>query len=233
MSSVTTPAAAVRARLPVPPPLTNSSAVTSRTASTIWGRRRRMSRSEADCMRRIERASQGAAGDPVADPGDLALVGHHAGQAGARALLDLGRHLARPLRSSHRRALGADPRQLPAQRPPADVQVEADADLGRAAPDRRLDQVEVRRAVDHRHRRARWLGDGQLDQLRERLAVGGRVGDDDVLEALTGEPQRLGQRERRGCPGTRGRARGCGAGPRPSAPTSRRCGSACRRPGRA
>ena len=99
-------------------------------------------------------AAQGAARDPVADAGDVSLVGHHADQARAGAPLDLGRHLAGPLRGPHRRALGADPRQLSAQRPPADVEVQADAELGRAAPDRRLDQVEVRRAVDHRHRRA-------------------------------------------------------------------------------
>ena len=140
-------------------------------------------------------AAQGAARDPVADAGDVSLVGHHPDQASAGTALDLGRRLARALRGPHRRALGADPRQLSAERPPADVQVQADAELGRAAPDRRLDQVEVGRAVDHRHRRARRLGGGQLDQLGERLAVGGRVGDDDVLEALPGEEQRLGQGE--------------------------------------
>ena len=65
MSSVTIPAAAVRARLPVPPPLTNSSpprSATSRTAATIPGSRERMSRSERDCMQRIAALRSGLPG---------------------------------------------------------------------------------------------------------------------------------------------------------------------------
>jgi hypothetical protein len=49
----------------------------------------------------------------------------------------------------------------------------------------------VGRAVHHRHRGPRRVLSRQLDQLRERLAIRGRIGDDDVLEPLPGEEQRL------------------------------------------
>ena len=44
--------------------------------------------------------------------------------------------------------------------------------------------------------RARGHSAGELGQLAQRGAIGGRVGDEDVLEPMPGEPQRLGQRER-------------------------------------
>ena len=145
----------------MPPPLTNSSsapcaASSSRTPSTIRGRRSRMSASE----RRLHEADRGAAQrparDPVADPGDLALVGHQPGELGPGALGDLGRHPRAPGAASWTGErfgpIRADPA---AERPPGDVDVEADADLRGAAADRALDQVEVGAVVDHQHRRPR------------------------------------------------------------------------------
>ncbi len=124
----------------------------SRTASTIRGRRRADVALGGGLHAADRGAAQRAAGNPVADAGDVALVGHHPGQPGAGPLGDLGRDPARRLGRPDRRALRADPSQLAADGPPAEVEVQADAHLGRAAADRRLDQVEVGRRVDHRHR---------------------------------------------------------------------------------
>ena len=127
-----------------------------------------------------------------------------------RAALDL----ARPARAAcsavvHRRALRADlePRP-PSGHQPTSMSI-ADPDRRGAAAERRLDQVEVLDAVDHQHRRR--VAGRSAASRRARAsarAVGGRVGDDEVLEALLGEPQRLGQGEGEHALGSRGRGRG-------------------------
>ena len=63
----------------------------------------------------------------------------------------------------------------------------------RAATDRALDQVEVRAVVDHQHRRR--LGSLGLEPRHtgDRAPVDGRVGDDDIVESLLGEVERLGR----------------------------------------
>ena len=64
---------------------------------------------------------------------------------------------------------------------------------GRSPADGRVDQLELLDAVDHQ-------GDARSPlQARERSqgsGVGGRVGDQELLGAVRGEPQSLGQRER-------------------------------------
>ena len=100
------------------------------------------------------RAAQAPPRRPVADAGDLALVGHQRRQLELRAPLDLPRQRDRLLDRVDRRALRPD-LDPPAQRPPAGVDVDADPDRRRAGPEHRLDRVEVLGAVDHQDRRAR------------------------------------------------------------------------------
>ena len=64
-----------------------------------------------------------------------------------------------------------------------------------AAPRRRLDQVEVRGLVDDQRRVRVGPLRGEQRQLGKRLAISGRVADEDVLVTLAGEVERLGQRE--------------------------------------
>ena len=133
----------------------------------------------------------------VPDPGDVALVGHQPDEAHAVAALDLLRQRARLLGRADRGALRPD-LDPPAERPPADVELDADAHRRAArarAGRRRLDQVEMRRRVDHHRGRAVGLGLGQPRERAERGAVGRRVGAHEVLEPLVGEPQALGERE--------------------------------------
>ena len=75
-TSVTAGSAAVRSIEPVPPPLTNRSGATERTASTISARRRASSRADSACSTGSASRISGLPGRPVADAGDLALVGH-------------------------------------------------------------------------------------------------------------------------------------------------------------
>ena len=172
------------------------------------------------------RVSQGMTCGLVADAGDLALVGHQPGELGPRPLGDLRRHLRRAPRLVDRRALRADARHPPAQRPPARVDVEADANTGGAGADRALDQVEVGAVVDHQHRAAARVLRGQPRHLRDRAAVDRGVGDDDVLEAGACEVNCLGSGEGEDAMKARDRARGFAAARRSSAPTSTRCESA-------
>jgi hypothetical protein len=135
------------------------------------------------------------AGDIVADPGDLPLVGHEPGEPGAGPGLDLRREATGACGVVDRRALGAEPRQAPAQRPPAGINVHAHAHLRATRAHRPLDQVEVRRVVHHRNGCAGVIVRGQRHQLADRGPVHAGVCDHDVVEPLPGEPQRLGERE--------------------------------------
>ena len=53
----------------------------------------------------------------------------------------------------------------------------------------------MRRLVHHQRRVSVGTLGGEQRQLGERLAIGGRVADEDVLVALAGEVERLGQGE--------------------------------------
>ena len=80
-SSVTASSAVVPCRLPVPPPFTNSRSASSDTAATTAARRERISRAERDWSHSIARPLEAFAGRAVAEPGDVALIGHQADQA--------------------------------------------------------------------------------------------------------------------------------------------------------
>ena len=127
-----------------------------------------MSRSEARCIAPDRGAAQRPPGDPVADPGDLALVGHQRRPARCPGrLVDLARHPRAPAPGCA--PASASARSAPAC-PPSGHQPTSRSRQTRtcagAAADRRLDQVEVRRAVDHQHRRAaRDRAAAELDQL--------------------------------------------------------------------
>ena len=108
---------------------------------------------------------------------------------------DLGREAARVLRSADRRALRPDSRDAAVRGPPARVDVDRDPDRRGAAPRGGLDQVEVRRLVDDQRRVSVGTLGGEQRQLGERLAIGRRVADEDVLVALAREVERLGQGE--------------------------------------
>ena len=188
----------VRARLPVPPPLTNSSSATSRTAADDRRAGARGSRrSERACMNRIAalRSGRPGTGRRPRRSGPRRPSARRARCRGARSIS--ARHPTRLL--ARRGPASASGR--PSTRPPSGHQPTSMSRQTRtgAAPaaDRRLDQVEVRAVVDHQHRRA--VGFARRSSRatsRDRRPVDGRVGDDDVLEALLGEPQRLRQRER-------------------------------------
>ena len=93
-----------------------------------------------------------------------------------------------------RRALGAD-LEPAAVGPPAGVELDADPDRGGAAAEHRLDLVEVGGGVDGDDRRPVGVGDRADRQLAQPRGVGGRVGEEQVLESLLGEPEGLRQGE--------------------------------------
>ena len=139
-------------------------------------------------------AAQAPARRLVADPGDLALVGHQRGEVELRAPVDLLRKGDRLLDGVDRGALR--PRLDPAaEGPPARVDVDADPDRSRPGAENRLDRVEVLDAVDHHDRRLAGVGGGAQRQLAEGAGVRGRVGEQQVLVAVLGEPERLRQGE--------------------------------------
>ena len=216
----------------MPPPLTKRSGATSETAATIAARRSRISAIDARCIRRIPKFRSALAGRRVADAGDLALVRHQPDQLDARSPGDLLGEAPSRLRGADRGALRAD-LQAVAERPEADVDVDRDRDDRRAAADRELDQVELRRLVHHQDGRCAGLSRLELRQPRDRLPVGRRIGDQQVTMAGLGEHQGLRDREAEDALEARRRAPRPARAPPGSAPTSRPPGSACRRRGRA
>ncbi len=212
----------------MPPPLTISSSTNSPSAATTAARRAGQLGGRAALHEADRGPAQAPARRPVADAGDLPLVGHQRVEFDLRAALDLAGQLDRLLDGVDRRALRAD-LDPPAQRPPAGVEVDADANRRRAGPQHRLDHVEVLDAVDHQDRRPAGLAAERSASSPSALGVGGRVGEQQVLEALLGQPQGLGQGEGH----QPGEALVAVAGSPPagpgSGPTCWRRGSACRR----
>ena len=148
--------------------------------------RRALHRAQPGAHQRVRR--------PVADAGDVALVAHHAGELEARPRDDRAGECRRVVRRPQRRALRSDPHP-PASELEARVEVQADAHRARPARRRRggIDQVQVVGAVDHQHRRRR---DVERAELCQRRALRGRVAEQQVVEPVLVQPQRLAQRER-------------------------------------
>ena len=215
MTSVTAGSAAVRSIEPVPPPLTNSQlgharARRRRTAA----RRAASSRAMARCMARTAAPWQRLARRRVADAGDLRLVGHQPDELDARPRGDrVGRERGGLLGRVHRRALDAD------VHPAAQPATSRRRRRGTRAPGRRRPPRSGRGAARLSTITVTAPRCGPCGQRAQRGAVGGRVGDDEVVEAVLGQPQRLGQREAQ-LPAEAGVA-APGAAARGSAPTSR------------
>ena len=138
-------------------------------------------------------AAQAMARGPVGDAGDLALVGHQRVEFDLRPAFDLARQRDRLLDRVDGRALRPD-LDPPAERPPAGVDVDADADRRRVGAEHRLDRLQVLDAVDHHQRRPFGVAGRAQRQLAQRRRVGGRVGEQQVGVAAFGEPEGLGQR---------------------------------------
>ena len=210
----------------MPPPLTISSSATSPHRGD--GRRpplgqlgRRAPLHEAD-----RRAAQPPPRRPVADPGDLPLVGHQRDQSicGRRSI---SRASASACSARvHRRALRPD-LHPPARRPPARVEVDADPDRRRPAPS--TDSITSRCSAQSTVTIGAPAGLATERSASSSSAprVGRRVGEQQVLEALLGQPQRLRQGE--GHQPGEALVRDPGSPPAApgSAPSCSRPGSAC------
>jgi hypothetical protein len=150
--------------------------------------------SRAALHRADQLAAQAPPRGPVAHSGDLALICHQCCQFELWPALDLLSQRDGLFDRVHRGALRSD-LDPPPQGPPAGVEVDADPHRRRTRPQHGLDRVEVLGAVDHHDRRVLGVGDGAQRQLPERVGVGSRVGEQQVLEALFRQPQRLRQGE--------------------------------------
>ena len=187
--------------LPVPPALTNSSGPASASTrgdelgapSTQFAARYGLHHAD-------RRASQRPPRRAVADAGDLAFVRHHPDQPECRSAADLARERGGGSRIVQRRAPRADA-DPSAEQPQPCVGVDADLDRRMRPCAGGLDQVEVGDRVDHHRQPGCWrrpagLADDERPRpardLRERAAVDVRVADDEVVEAVSLEPQRLG-----------------------------------------
>ena len=93
-----------------------------------------------------------------------------------------------------RRALRADLHPA-TQPPPARVDVHADPHRRGPGAQHRLDRVEVLAAVDHHDRRPLRVGDRAQREVAERPDVGRRIGEQQILVTLLGQPQGLRQGE--------------------------------------
>ncbi len=137
--------------------------------------------------------AQGPPGDRVPDSGDVSLVRHDPHQPEARPPGHGPRQLGELGGGVQRRTPGPDPDPA-AEQLQRGVQLQADPDHFTPAVPRRVDQIEVRRVVDHHGDGTGQLGIG--GQLGEARPVRRRIGQQDVLEPRTREPQRLVQGER-------------------------------------
>ncbi len=83
----------------------------------------------------------------------------------------------------------------PAQQPEAGIGIDADVDDVLCVGAGTLEQIEVLGRVDHDRdpRGSR----GALDDLRQRTPIDAWVTDDDILDTVCSEPQRLGDGQRR------------------------------------
>ncbi len=182
----------------MPPALTNSSGASSRTAATGLGAAGGQLAGGARLQRADRERAQRTAAGGVAEAGDVRLVGHDP---------DERQLLAREDRAGERdglrggvdgRALGADD-DAPAERAIAGVEVDAHADRRYRAP-AQANSGSIRSSWATSSTitvtRARGSSAPSRASSRRARAVGGGVGDDDVLELMPREPDRLGQRER-------------------------------------
>jgi hypothetical protein len=127
----------------------------------------------------------------VPQPGDVALVAHQAHELEAGPPDHIAGNRDHLVGSAQRRSLRADA-QAPAGQGVAEVHLDADADGAAGGAARRVDQVEVIGGVDHHYGPIRSL---EAAELPHGGAVGRGVGDEQVLEAMLVEPERLRQRE--------------------------------------
>ena len=138
--------------------------------------------------------------------------------------------LARERRGLRGRVHAASAWRRPAARPPSARQPASTSRhtrTGAACPRRALARS-ARAARRSRPSRVTARPRRPRSPARAAPPVGGRVGDDDVLGAVRGQPQRLGQRERERAARSP-RARGRAPAARGSAPTCSPAGSACPR----
>ena len=165
----------------------------ARRAATIAARRSAISPAEERCMQPDRRALQRLAQRPVAHAGDVALVAHQPGQLEPVARGDLRGQRGRLLGRADRRALGADLHQ-PAAPCGSRCRTRCRGGSAPRAPPRR---VAIRSSCSAESTIT--IGrpsPSSLRELRERGAVGRRVGEQQVAEAVAVQPQRLVERER-------------------------------------
>jgi len=178
---VTAGSAAVELMLPVPPPLTN--------APSLGHVAQRSALDRPD-----DQVLQRPPGHVVGQSGDLPLVGHHPDQPHPRTTLDLRGHGTGRRGRADGRALGPEA-QPSAQRPVADVEVQAHPYRCPPEADRPLDQLEVLDAVDHHRRGAVARGRGERGELPQRGQAGPGIGHQLIGKPLPVQPQRFRQGE--------------------------------------
>ncbi len=188
---MTAASAAVASTDPDPPPFQNSRSATRDSASEISRRRTSSCAIDACLRRRTSSDLVRWSGTSSWHAGDLPLVGHHADETEPVALDD-------PPCQGHdvggveqRGALGTDVLTAEAQ---SCVEVECDADLHVVGVPCCVDDVEVRRVVDHQGDRG--CGSRGGEEAAQCRDVDRRVGHDDVVaDAGLVQPQRLGDGE--------------------------------------
>ena len=166
----------------MPPPFTNSSGATSRTAATIARAARAISARDAFCIAPIAAPAPRSPGGLSPSPAMCALVAHDARRARARARCTTSR--ASAAASSGVRMASASapiftrPRTARSSGPPRCTRARA----GAAASIRSSCSVESTISTGAARRRSR---------LAQRRAVGGRVGEQQVAEAVLARARAL------------------------------------------